>query len=48
MVKCEIELKLPSLNEYINACRKNRYAGASMKTKIENDFTGSKGINGEI
>lgn len=38
MYKCEINMKLPSLNEYINACRKNRYAGASMKTKIENDI----------
>ena len=38
MVKCEIELKLPSLNEYINACRKNRYAGAEMKKRIESDI----------
>lgn len=39
MYKCEVNMKLPSLNEYINACRKNRYAGASMKTKIENDIS---------
>lgn len=28
---CEIPVKLPSLNEYIAACRKNAYAGAKMK-----------------
>ena len=30
-----INMKLPSLNEYVNACRINRYAGADMKRKIE-------------
>lgn len=30
-----IPLKLPSLNEYINACRSNRYAGANMKKETE-------------
>ena len=30
-----IKLKLPSLNEYINECRKNRYAGAKMKADVE-------------
>lgn len=34
----EIPLKLPSLNEYINECRKNRYAGANMKRKVQNDI----------
>lgn len=38
MYKCEINMKLPSLNEYINACRKNRYAGAEMKKRIESDI----------
>lgn len=38
MIKCEIGIKLPSLNEYINACRKNRYAGAEMKKRIESDI----------
>lgn len=36
MIKCEIGIKLPSLNEYINACRKNKYAGAEMKKRVEN------------
>ena len=31
----EIPEKLPSLNEYINACRSNRYAGAKMKRDVE-------------
>lgn len=34
----EIPYKLPSLNDYINECRKNRYAGANMKLKIESDI----------
>lgn len=34
----EIPIKLPSCNEYINECRKNRYAGAEMKRSIENDI----------
>lgn len=33
-----IPLKLPSLNQYINECRRNRYAGANMKSKVENDI----------
>lgn len=32
---CEIPIKLPSLNEYINACRTNRFAGATMKKQVE-------------
>lgn len=31
----KINMKLPSLNEYVNACRKNRFAGADMKRRIE-------------
>ena len=38
-VKCEIPLKLPSLNEYINECRKNKYAGGKMKKEVENDIS---------
>ena len=34
----EIPLKLPSCNEYINACRSNRYAGAKMKADIEDQI----------
>ena len=32
-----IPFKLPSLNQYINECRKNRYAGANMKKTVEAD-----------
>ncbi len=31
-----INAKLPSLNEYILACRRNKYAGAKFKSDIEN------------
>ena len=34
-VRVEIPFKLPSLNEYINACRSNRYKGARLKRDIE-------------
>lgn len=37
-MKIEIPYKLPSLNQYINECRKNRYAGAKMKAEIERDL----------
>lgn len=33
--KFEIKRRLPSFNDYINECRKNRYAGAKMKQEIE-------------
>ena len=36
--KVEIPMKLPSLNEYINECRKNRYVGANMKKSVEMDI----------
>lgn len=35
MNRVKIRGKLPSLNEYINACRRNRYAGAAMKQDAE-------------
>lgn len=35
---CEIPMKLPSLNEYINACRTNRYKGAEIKKRLERDI----------
>ena len=31
----EIPLKMPSCNEYINACRYNKYKGAKMKKDIQ-------------
>lgn len=34
-MRIEIPLKLPSCNDYINACRKNKFAGAFMKKKTE-------------
>lgn len=37
-MKIEIPLKLPSLNEYINKCRYNRFAGATMKKQIQSDI----------
>ncbi len=36
--KIEIPFRLPSLNEYINECRKNRYAGNKMKQDKQNDI----------
>lgn len=33
--RIEIPLKLPSCNQYINACRKNYYAGARMKKETQ-------------
>lgn len=35
-----IPLKLPSCNDYINECRKNRYAGAKMKSSVEDEIIG--------
>lgn len=35
MIKCEIKFKLPSLNEYIDACRRNKYQGAKFKRETE-------------
>ena len=32
---CEIPLKLPSLNEYVNVCRTNQYKAAKWKSDIE-------------
>lgn len=37
-VICEIQMKLPSLNEYINACRSNKFQGSKMKREIEDDI----------
>ena len=38
MNRIEIPFRLPSLNNYINECRKNRYAGAKMKKNIDADI----------
>ena len=34
-MRVEIPLKLPSCNDYINECRRNRFAGAKMKANAE-------------
>lgn len=36
---CEIDLKLPSLNDYVDICRRNRYESANFKRSIENDIS---------
>lgn len=38
MNKIEIPFRLPSLNQYINECRKNKYAGANMKKTVDRDI----------
>ena len=38
MNKIEIPFRLPSLNQYINECRKNRYAGAKIKKDVDEDI----------
>lgn len=38
MIRIEIPLKLPSLNVYINECRKNKFAGSTMKKQIQSDI----------
>lgn len=34
-----IEMKLPSLNEYVNVCRTNRYKAAKFKRDIEDEIS---------
>ena len=36
--KLEIPYKFPSFNQYVNECRKNKFAGGNMKRQIENDI----------
>lgn len=36
---CEIPLKLPSLNDYVAACRSNAYSGSKMKKQVQNDIS---------
>lgn len=38
MYKVTIPMRLPSLNEYINVCRTNRYMAANMKKKTQADI----------
>ena len=37
-VICEISMKLPSLNEYINVCRTNPYKASKFKKDLERDI----------
>ena len=37
-MQIEIPIKLPSLNEYINVCRRNRYQAAAYKKNIEDQI----------
>ena len=39
IIECWIPYKFPSLNEYINACRSNRYAGAQMKKDVQYEIS---------
>lgn len=38
MMKVTIPFRLPSLNEYVNESRKNKYGSAKFKKKLENDI----------
>lgn len=38
-MQIEIPYKFPSLNEYVNECRRNKYAGAKMKKQIQEDIS---------
>lgn len=38
MQTARIELKLPSLNEYVRACRANKYMAAQMKRDVESQI----------
>ena len=38
-VICEIPMRLPSLNDYIDECRRHKMAGASMKKRLEKDIS---------
>lgn len=38
MTKIEINMKLPSLNEYVDICRTNPYKASRFKTNLEDDI----------
>lgn len=38
LIKAEINMKLPSLNDYVRICRENRYKASKMKKDIEHDI----------
>jgi Holliday junction resolvase RusA-like endonuclease len=37
MIQITIPMRLPGLNEYVNACRGNKYEAANFKQQVEND-----------
>lgn len=37
-MRVTIPMRLPSLNEYINECRKNKFAGSKMKKEVQADI----------
>ena len=37
-MKFEINMKLPSLNDYIRVCRCNKYQGAKFKARVEEEI----------
>lgn len=37
-MRVEIPMKLPSLNEYVNICRENKFKAAKFKRNIEEDI----------
>ena len=38
MIRVEINMKLPSLNEYVNVCRTNRFKASKFKKNLEDDI----------
>lgn len=38
MIKIEINMKLPSLNEYVDVCRTNKYKASRFKRHLEDDI----------
>lgn len=38
MIRVEINMKLPSLNEYVNICRTNRFKASKFKKNLEDDI----------
>lgn len=38
MIRVEINMKLPSLNEYVNVCRTNKFKASKFKKNLEDDI----------
>ena len=38
MIRVDLPIKLPSFNDYIAECRRNKYAGAKMKKQCEEEI----------